>query len=86
MLQLRLIPPPGKLESTVLGLKMHCLEDESDVTARVRLGGAFPPALRGPTPAALVPAAAPVIPGPDFVRPVYTRPSAMADDPNNYRT
>lgn len=85
MVQLRLIRPPGKLESTLLGLKM-CRS--IDVTDRMQLGGAFSLVLRGPTPVGLVPDGmdpAPVIPGPDFVRPSFTRPSAAADDPINYR-
>jgi len=62
-----------------------------DLTEQLQLGGAFSHTLQGPTPATLVarvPAGAlipgPVIPGAGFVRPVYTRPSAMADDPDNY--
>ena len=91
------IPPPGKLQSTLIGLKMHYIPhfEDMDVTNQLRLGrlgGEFSTTLRGPTPAALVfdlPAGAlipvPLIPGPGFVRPVYTRPSDMADDPGNYR-
>jgi hypothetical protein len=92
MIQLCQIKPPGKLESTLLGLKMHYIYhlQDMDVTNQLQLGGAFSPALRGLTPTALVPARilvpGPVIPGPSFVRPVHTRPSAMANDPNNYRT
>ncbi|KAH9039293.1 hypothetical protein EDB85DRAFT_1859853 [Lactarius pseudohatsudake] len=88
------IPPPGKLESTLSGLKMHYVHHlhDMDVTQQLQLGGAFSETLRGPTPVALVdqvPAGllnpAPAIPGAGFVRPVHTRPSAMADDLNNYR-
>jgi len=84
-----LIPPPGELESTLRGLRMHILPEHFDVTDQLRLGGEFSQALRGPTPAALVPdglVPASVIPDPGVVRPVHTKPSAMADDPNNYRT
>lgn len=86
-----LVQPPGKLESTVLGLKMHHIIslDEMDVGDKVRLGGQYSPSLRGPTPAGLVPAGglatAPVIPGPHFVRPAGTRSSAAANNPINYR-
>jgi hypothetical protein len=69
---------------------MHFIpHQDMDVTDHVRLGGAFSLAIRGPTPVGLVPAGmvpAPVAPGPDFfVRPVHTRPSEMADDPDSYR-
>jgi len=94
MVQLSLIQPPGKLESTLINIKMHYIhhQNDMDVTDQLQLGGAFSTTLRGPTPAALVaqvPAGilnpVPVIPGPGFVRPAHTRPSAAADDPNNYR-
>ena len=94
MVSLGQIQPPGKIQSTIRGLKMHFIHDlnEMDVTEQLRLGGAFSPALLGPTPAALVarvPAGllhpAPAIPGAGFVRPVGTRASAMADDPLNWR-
>ena len=86
MIQLRLIRPPGKFESTLLGLKLY--RSLFDITNQMRLGGEFSQVLRGPTPAGLVPAGmnpAPVIPGPDFVRPVSTKPSVAANDPINYR-
>lgn len=93
-MQLSVIQPPGKLESTLINLKMHYIHHQSDmdVTNQLWLGGAFSTTLQGPTPAALiaqVPAGilnpVPVIPSPGFVRPAHTRPSTAADDPNNYR-
>jgi hypothetical protein len=94
MVLLRGINPPGKLESTVIGLKMHFIQHlpEMDATDDLQLGGAFSTMLRGPTPAALVaqvpPGAlipAPVIPGVGFVRPLGTRPSPLANNRNNRR-
>ncbi|KAH8991654.1 hypothetical protein EDB92DRAFT_1797962 [Lactarius akahatsu] len=94
MVGLYQIQPPGELESTLSGLKMHYIHylHDMDVTDQLRLGGAFSKTLRGPTSVALVdqvPAGllnpAPAIPSPGFARPVHTMPSAMADDPNNYR-
>ncbi|KAF8972292.1 hypothetical protein BDZ97DRAFT_1784071 [Flammula alnicola] len=95
MVQLCQIQPPGKLQSTLLSLKMHYIHhlNDMDVTNQLQLGGAFSTTLAGPTPQALVSQVPPgvlnpppVIPGAGFVRPVHTRPSAMADDPNNYRS
>ena len=95
MVQLCQIQPPGKLQSTLLGLKMHYIHhlNDMDVTNQLQLGGAFSTTLAGPTPQALVAQVPPgllnpppVIPGAGFVRPVHTRPSAMADNPNNYRS
>ena len=88
MVGLCLIQPPGKLQSTVLGLKMHFYPHfhQMDVTDQVQLGGAFSHGILGPTPQALVALAQvppgflippPVIPGAGFVRPVDTRPSAI---------
>jgi hypothetical protein len=55
MAQLCQIPPPGKLQSTLLGLKMHYIPvGDMDVTNNLRLGGAFSTALVGPTPAGRV--------------------------------
>ncbi|KAF8273182.1 hypothetical protein EI94DRAFT_1696985 [Lactarius quietus] len=88
------VQPPGKLQSTLLGLKMHHIEHlhDMDVTDQLRLGGAFTPWLMGPTPAGLVAEVpdgllnpVPVVPGPDFIRPVFTRPSAAANSRFNYR-
>ncbi|KIL60307.1 hypothetical protein M378DRAFT_180510 [Amanita muscaria Koide BX008] len=95
MVQLCRIQPPGKLQSTLLSLKMHYIHhlNDMDVTNQLQLGRAFSTTLAGPTPQALVAQVPPgvlnpppVIPGAGFVRPVHTRPSAMADDPNNYRS
>lgn len=95
MVQLCQIQPPGKLQSTLLSLKMHYIHhlNDMDVTNQLQLGGAFSTTLAGPTPQALVAQVPPgvldpppVIPGAGFVRPVHTRLSAMADDPNNYRS
>lgn len=54
MLQLMTIEPPGKLQSTVLGLKMHYVLHEMDVTEALQFGGVFSPFLLGPTPAGLI--------------------------------
>ena len=94
MVYLASILPPGKLQSTLKSLKMHYIHhlNEMDVTNQLQLGGEFSHTLRGPTPAGLVAQVpegllhpAPVVPGPNFIRPVYTRQSAMADDRFNYR-
>jgi hypothetical protein len=94
MVQLCQIQPPGKLQSTLLGLKMHFIHhlQDMDVTDQLQLGGVYSTTLAGPTPAALVAQVqvgilvpAPAIPGPGFVRPIHTRESDMANDPNNYR-
>ncbi|KAH9045982.1 hypothetical protein EDB84DRAFT_1241695, partial [Lactarius hengduanensis] len=44
--------PPGKLESTLSGLKMHYIHHlhNMDVTEQVQLGGVCSTMLRGPTP------------------------------------
>ncbi|KIK80826.1 hypothetical protein PAXRUDRAFT_157605, partial [Paxillus rubicundulus Ve08.2h10] len=56
MLSLMQICPPGKLQSTVKGLKVHYISYwVLDVTHQVQLGGAFSPGLHGLTPAGLVP-------------------------------
>jgi hypothetical protein len=93
MIHLVHIAPPGRLQTNLLSLKMHYLPfmNEMDVTVRVRLGGDISDTLLGATPVGLIPddvleqEPAPVIPGPDFIRPRYTRASAQADDPMNYR-
>ena len=94
MIQLSEIQPPGKLQPTLISLKMHYIQHQNDmdVLNQLQLGGVFSTTLWGPTPATLVaqvPAGilnpVPVIPGPGFIRPHHTRPSAVADDPNNYR-
>ncbi|KAF8329938.1 hypothetical protein F5887DRAFT_1002918 [Amanita rubescens] len=97
MWSLRLIRPPMKLQTTILGLKMHHYSDLDllDITEDVQLGGEGAPQLLGPIPALLLPdppiAVAgmhhphpgPPIPG-DFDRPTFTRPSANADNPMNW--
>jgi hypothetical protein len=94
---LKFIDPPMKLETTVLGLKVHFYSNLHllDLTAFVRIGGAFSRQLRGPIPAFLLPAGAvvvgmnggaPVNPGPFFPLPKYTQPSAQTLDPNNWLT
>ncbi|KAF8329822.1 uncharacterized protein EI90DRAFT_3017118 [Cantharellus anzutake] len=87
------ISPPSKFQSMLLNLKAYRIQTlEVDVTDYLRLGGTFSTTVTGPIPAGLVARVPPgvlhpppVVPGPDFVRPVDTRPSAMADDRNNYR-
>ena len=86
MVSLCFIDPPGKLESTVRGLKMHLIEDDvCIVTHDIRLGGVYSLSLRGPTPrnlltpataAAMVPA--PAIPAVVPALPRYTRNSVAA--------
>lgn len=94
MVSLALIRPPGKLQTTLRSLKMHYIQhlNEMDVTNQLQLGGELSPQLLGPTPVGLVAQVpdglldpVPVVPGPDFVRPAHTRPSAMADNRFNYR-
>ena len=92
MVLLCLIEPQGKFETMVQNIKLHynypTLLPDVDLYEQLHLGEEAFPVLRGPTPTELVPARivpTPVIPGPDFVRPVHTRPSPMANDPNNYR-
>ena len=79
-----LIDPPGKLESTIHGLKMHCIKNNvCIITQDIQLGGVYSQILRGPTPQNLVtPAAAaamnpvPTILAVPPVRPWYTHASA----------
>jgi hypothetical protein len=83
MLSLCAISPPGKLESTVRGMKMHQINDDvCIVTQDVQLGGVHAQALRGPTPRQLVTDAAAALmhPAPEVLAvappmPQYTRPS-----------
>jgi hypothetical protein len=91
MLRLRGILPPGKLETTIRGLKMGHYDNFAifDVTADVKIGGRFSPALRGPTPhnlvtaVGVVPAPVPVI-DPRAIPPFQTRHSAAANQLRNY--
>lgn len=50
MVQLATIQPSGKLESTMISLKMHYFHhlNDMDVTNQLRLGGAFSTTLRVP--------------------------------------
>lgn len=88
------IRPPGKLQSTVLSLKMHHIPylDDMDITNRLQFGGAHSTRLLGPTPAGLIAQIpdgllnpAPLVPGPGYIRPVHTRSSPNANNPMNYR-
>ncbi|KIM62642.1 hypothetical protein SCLCIDRAFT_24931 [Scleroderma citrinum Foug A] len=88
MLMLMDIRPPGKLESTVKGLKLHYVSNQLfDVTDDIQLGGAYSPRLQGPMPAGLVPpnVQAAVLLVPLQRLPVYTRRSDEAMDVNNWR-
>jgi hypothetical protein len=94
-LSLKFIDPPMKLETTVLGLKIHYYSNLHffDLTDYVQIGGIFSQQLRGPIPASLLPAGGvvvgmnggpPVHPGLGFPLPKYTQPSAETLDPNNW--
>ena len=94
---LKFIDPPMKLETTVLGLKVHYYSNLHllDLTGFVRIGGAFSRQLRGPIPASLLPAGVivvgmngglPVHPFPLFQLPKNTQPSAHTLDCNNWFT
>lgn len=88
-LQIGQIQLPG-----LLRLEMRFIKDfdDMDVTGQLQLEGTFSQTLVGPTPGALV-AQVPAglldhvlaVPGAGFVQPAHTQPSAMADDPNNWR-
>ena len=56
MVNLRMIEPPGKLQSTMKSLKMHFITDIAsyDVTNRLRLGGLYSLGLPGPVPLNIV--------------------------------
>ena len=87
MLAFRDIPPPGKLPSTLKGLKAHYIRDwVLNITEDLQLGGQYSPVLRGPTPCELVPLAIPSIAPPmlpTLLR--YTRPSEEAKVLENWR-
>lgn len=87
MLSLIMIEPPGKLESTVKGLKAHHIPDWTfDVTRLIRLGGQYSPSLQGPTPAGLVPQNVPAfVPEAMDILPRFTRVSLQAENPHNWR-
>ncbi|KIO10573.1 hypothetical protein M404DRAFT_129331 [Pisolithus tinctorius Marx 270] len=87
MLSLLWIQPPGKLQSTIKGLKMHHISDWTfDVTHQVQLGGYYSPHLQGPTPAGLVPANVPsFLPLGFQPLPRYTQESEEAMNLINWR-
>ena len=87
MLSLIMIEPPGKLESTVKGLKAHHIPDWAfDVTRLIRLGGQYSPSLQGPTPVGLVPPNVPAfVPEAMDILPRFTRVSLQAENPHNWR-
>ncbi|KIM54425.1 hypothetical protein SCLCIDRAFT_136861 [Scleroderma citrinum Foug A] len=89
MVSLMSINPPGKLQSTLKGIKVHYLAHPRglDGSDAMRLGGAYSPHLRGPTPAGLVPgnvaAVAPQVPLQPLPR--FTKASERALNMNNWR-
>ncbi|KAN0091390.1 hypothetical protein V8E55_004956 [Tylopilus felleus] len=88
MIMLRNIPPPGKLQSTVQGLKMHRIDDwVYDISEGVRIGGALATHLAGPTPRGLVPDNVPCVQPPaNFpLPPRHTSDSNAARDRRNWR-
>ena len=86
MLNLLRIRPPGKLESTVKGLKAHHIPAwELDITRDVQLGGIYAPYLRGPTPANLVPGNVPAVVPEDLHLPEFTKASPNALNLENWR-
>jgi hypothetical protein len=87
MLMLRSIPPPGKLQSTIQGLKMHRIDDwVYDVSDDMRVGGMYTGELVGPTPRELVPPNIASIqpPGNFPLPPQYIQPSIAALDLQNW--
>jgi hypothetical protein len=93
MVNLRNALPPGKLQSTIDGLKMHWISNLAlfDVTADLRLGGVWSRALMGITPRNLVTPVIglmlppPVAPAAGFPLPQSTRPSPAAGKTANWR-
>ncbi|KAI5984063.1 hypothetical protein EDD15DRAFT_2171789 [Pisolithus albus] len=86
MLMLRTIPPPGKFQSTVKGLKMHKIESPCyDISQEIVLGGRYAAALEGPTPSTLVPENVPSAEPLGVLLPRYTRRSEAALNPGNWR-
>jgi len=89
MVSLMSINPPGKLQSTLKGIKVHYLAHPRglDGSDAMLLSGAYSPHLRGPTPAHLVPgniiAVAPQVPLQPLPR--FTRASVWALNMNNWR-
>lgn len=88
MLSLMRIEPPGKLQSTLKGVKIHYLADPGglDGTNTIELSGAYSTHLRGPTPAHLVPGNIPAV-APQVLQPLprFTSASEQALDMNNWR-
>src|ERR1700688_2432125 len=60
---LKFIDPPMKMETTILGLKVHYYSNLHllDLTGWVRIGGPFSAWLRGPIPTLLLPAGVAVL-------------------------
>ncbi|KAN0088155.1 hypothetical protein V8E55_005212 [Tylopilus felleus] len=88
MIMLRNIPPPGKLQSMVQGLKMHRIDDwVYDISEGVRISGALATRLAGPTPRGLVPDNVPCVQPPaNFpLPPRHTSDSNAARDRRNWR-
>ncbi|KAL4077896.1 hypothetical protein J3A83DRAFT_4087190 [Scleroderma citrinum] len=88
MLGLQNIPPLGRLQSTVKGLKMHQINDwVFDVTADIQLGGQYATMLEGHTPSGLVPPTIPCVEptAVNFRVPKYTCPSPAAHNTVNWR-
>ena len=86
MLSLLRIRPPGKLESTIKGLKAHHIPAwELDITESIQLGGIYAPNLRGPTPAHLVPGNVLAVVPEDLHLPEFTKASPNALDLENWR-
>ena len=95
---LKFINPPMKLETTLLGLKVHHYSNLNilDLTAFMRLGGVLSSRLRGPIPAHLLNPVGPVMgvnggpPVPpllvNFQLPRYSRQSFNSVNPHNYVT
>jgi len=97
---LKFINPPMKLETTILGLKVHYYDNLHllDLTMNIRIGGALSTILEGPIPEFLFPenpafevlgihGGPPVHPNPNnFQRPKYVRQSPNSTNPANYLT
>jgi len=83
----RTVSPPGKLPTTVKGLKLHHIPDWIyDITDDFQLGNIYYPELLGPAPVNLVPFHVPaVIPHVMGALPNHTRNSEEARDINSWR-
>lgn len=92
---LKLIDPPMKLETTLLGLKVHHYPQLNllDMTDFMRIGGILSRQLRGPIPASLLPPGMMIVgmnggipvPPVNFQLPKYSRVSPESLNPNNWR-